>query len=542
MASVLPNLERDGIAAGEAAIASQPVAGQPVSSPLLLAQAASPGEDGGDAQSGDAQSGDAQPPGDQPVERPTLTVGSEAGPLVIQVHVLLQQQGYYSGDINSNFSSETAEAVKAFQLKNNLEPTGAVDSATWGPLTGETEKPPSPETGAGEAAGGEAAGGDGPGDEAGAQGEESPRRLIILAIALVGLGAGGFGLWKILSVPIPKPFSDQAPSDADSNLGSATSAELLPAPLGTGLLPDPGALASPGSQPGAANAQGLAHVPQAQTSRSAVPLTAAQVAIAAQSAATQSAAQGTHGRAQPPLMPGAARASAARPAASQDPSNPSAHPAAPPGQLSPSAPDPALATSPHSLTPPPPPSEIAWAGPPGSLEQPDLVTSRLARVDIVEVLVTDLQSVDPAKRRKAIWELGQRSDSRAIQPLVNLMASSDSRQRSLILSALSEIGTQTLKPMKQALAISLQDENPEVRKNAIRDLTRIYDLVAQISHLLNAALEDSDPEVQETARWALKQLNRIRSTTAIEGSQPQQVLQQSVSPPESFAEDRPGQS
>ncbi|NJN29055.1 MAG: HEAT repeat domain-containing protein [Synechococcales cyanobacterium RM1_1_8] len=240
--------------------------------------------------------------------------------------------------------------------------------------------------------------------------------------------------------------------------------------------------------------------------------------------------------------PGASRSGASRPGASQDPSNPSAHPAAPPGQLSPSAPDPALATSPHSLTPPPPPSEIAWAGPPGRLEQPDLVTSRLARVDIVEVLVTDLQSVDPAKRRKAIWELGQRSDSRAIQPLVNLMASSDSRQRSLILSALSEIGTQTLKPMKQALAISLQDENPEVRKNAIRDLTRIYDLVAQISHLLNAALEDSDPEVQETARWALKQLNRIRSTTAIEGSQPQQVLQQSVSPPESFAEDRPGQS
>jgi len=78
------------------------------------------------------------------------------------------------------------------------------------------------------------------------------------------------------------------------------------------------------------------------------------------------------------------------------------------------------------------------------------------------------------------------------------------------LASLSEIGIRTLKPMNNAWSISLQNENPEVRKNAIRDLTRIYELVNQISYLLHRATDDPDPEVQETARWAINQLNRIR--------------------------------
>lgn len=138
-------------------------------------------------------------------------------------------------------------------------------------------------------------------------------------------------------------------------------------------------------------------------------------------------------------------------------------------------------------------------------------TTRLKKIDIVDELIKDLQRSDPARRRQAIWELGQRGDSRAVQPLLTLMSDSDSNQRSLILAALSEIGTQTLKPVNRALAISMQDENPDVRKNAIRDVTRIYDLVAQISHLLHYAVDDPNPEVQETARWALNQLSRIRT-------------------------------
>ncbi|MBW4611294.1 MAG: peptidoglycan-binding protein [Hassallia sp. WJT32-NPBG1] len=145
-------------------------------------------------------------------------------------------------------------------------------------------------------------------------------------------------------------------------------------------------------------------------------------------------------------------------------------------------------------------------------------TSRLAKVNIVEELMKDLRSPDLTKRRKAIWDLGQQGDSRAIQPLMEVMIDADSQQRSLILAALAEIGTRTLKPMNRALAISLQDESPEVRQNAIRDLTRVYDMMAQISQMLCLATEDSNADVQATARYALSQMNRIRTLSSGEES------------------------
>lgn len=149
----------------------------------------------------------------------------------------------------------------------------------------------------------------------------------------------------------------------------------------------------------------------------------------------------------------------------------------------------------------------------------------LRRIGIVETAIQNLHSRDPAKRRQAIWELGQRGDSRAIQPLVDLTLDADSSERSLILAALSEIGVRTLKPMNRALAVSLQDENPDVRKNAIRDLTRVYDLMTQVAQLLNHASADGDREVSETARWAIGKLDRIRTLagrdlSALPGSEP----------------------
>ena len=65
--------------------------------------------------------------------------------------------------------------------------------------------------------------------------------------------------------------------------------------------------------------------------------------------------------------------------------------------------------------------------------------------------------------------------------------------------------------MSRALAISMQDENPDVRKNAIRDLTHIYDSLTRISELLQNACEDPDQDVQDTAKWAIGQINRIKS-------------------------------
>jgi hypothetical protein len=159
---------------------------------------------------------------------------------------------------------------------------------------------------------------------------------------------------------------------------------------------------------------------------------------------------------------------------------------------------------------------------------PLVETQRIAKGNFIDDLIKDLQNLDPTQRRRAIWDLSQRGDTRAVQPLVDLMIDSDSKQRSMILSALSEIGTRTLKPMSRALAISLQDESPDVRKNAIRDLTRVYDLMAQISQMVHQATEDPDSEVRETAQWALKQMNRFRVP---DGSS---NLKTSVSPPESL--------
>ena len=170
--------------------------------------------------------------------------------------------------------------------------------------------------------------------------------------------------------------------------------------------------------------------------------------------------------------------------------------------------------APEPITPPQPVATPQPIAPPQAVAQASTLatgtTTKLVPVNIIDELVQDLQNPDPTQRRKAIWELGQRGNSAAVQPLTRLMLDADSKERSLILAALAEISTQTLKPMNRALALSLQDENPEVRKNAIRDMTRIYDLMGQAGTMLNHAASDSDPEVRQTASWAMDQLNRMR--------------------------------
>ena len=145
-------------------------------------------------------------------------------------------------------------------------------------------------------------------------------------------------------------------------------------------------------------------------------------------------------------------------------------------------------------------------------------TAPMGKADIFDGLIKDLHNPDPQQRRKVIWELGQRGNSLAVQPLVDAMVDADSKEKSLVLAALSEIGIRSLRPMNRALAIALQDDNPEVRKNAIRDLTRIYELVVQISQMLGHAQEDEEPEVRQTASWALEQLNRIRRSQDVDSN------------------------
>ncbi|MDJ0746346.1 MAG: hypothetical protein QNJ32_23690 [Xenococcaceae cyanobacterium MO_167.B27] len=136
-------------------------------------------------------------------------------------------------------------------------------------------------------------------------------------------------------------------------------------------------------------------------------------------------------------------------------------------------------------------------------------SSQISRLDIVPELIKDLEKTERNVRQKTIWELAQMGDSRAMQPLVELMIKVDSQERGLILEAMTQIASRTLKPMNKALMMTLEDENSRVKQNAIRDLTRVYELMNQVTKRLSQAVEDSDEEVQKTAEWALKKLNKM---------------------------------
>jgi tetratricopeptide (TPR) repeat protein len=168
----------------------------------------------------------------------------------------------------------------------------------------------------------------------------------------------------------------------------------------------------------------------------------------------------------------------------------------------------------NHIKPQPSNNQIAAAQHLASLDREQ--SKAITKLDVVTELVKELEHPSPAKRRKAIWELAQRADSRAMKPLVELMIEADSQERSLILEAVSQIASRTLKPMNKALAISLEDPNSQVRKNAIRDLTRVYDLMTQVSQRLSYSLDDPDNEVRETAKWALKQLNQLPASVKLE--------------------------
>ncbi len=146
---------------------------------------------------------------------------------------------------------------------------------------------------------------------------------------------------------------------------------------------------------------------------------------------------------------------------------------------------------------------------PETLHPVRIVTSKTTKIDLVFELIKDLQQGDREIRRKAIWELAQKSDSRGIVPLIEIMSQVDSLERNLILEAITQITSRTLQPMNRVLLESLEDDNPQVRKNAIRDLTRLYQLMSQVTKRLSRMTEDVDLEVQQTARWALKQLDSI---------------------------------
>ncbi|MDJ0898481.1 MAG: hypothetical protein QNJ55_06695 [Xenococcus sp. MO_188.B8] len=133
----------------------------------------------------------------------------------------------------------------------------------------------------------------------------------------------------------------------------------------------------------------------------------------------------------------------------------------------------------------------------------------LYQPDLVPELIVDLQVEDRNVRHKKIGELAQKGDPRAMTPLVELMIEADFQERSLILEAMTQITSLTLQPLNQVPILSLGDEHFQSQQDAIRDLTKLYELMSQVTKRLSKIINDSDQQVQKTAKWALKQLKQM---------------------------------
>ena len=146
-----------------------------------------------------------------------------------------------------------------------------------------------------------------------------------------------------------------------------------------------------------------------------------------------------------------------------------------------------------------------------------VATSNSTKIDVVFELIQDLQKSNDLQdsktqkklRRKAIWELSQCSDFRAVEPLIQTISKVDSLEKGLILDAITQIAKRTLVNINNALLTSLSDESAEVRKNAIQDLTSLYQSASSITLRLSHMIDDRDLEVQQTAEWALEQLGQM---------------------------------
>ena len=156
-----------------------------------------------------------------------------------------------------------------------------------------------------------------------------------------------------------------------------------------------------------------------------------------------------------------------------------------------------------------------------------ILTSHNTEIDVVAELIQDLQQSNNLKdtnarkklRRKAIWELSQCNDFRAVEPLIQTMPQADSLEKNLILDAITQIAKRTFVNIDNALLTSLEDENAEVRKNAIQDLTSLYQSMSSIILRLSKMIDDRDREVRQTANWALEQLGQMSdSVTSIENN------------------------
>ncbi len=395
---------------------------------------------------------------------------------------ILQQQlvqlGLYNGPVDGEYNAATQEAVKSFQTSANLATTGRLDSATWErmstPQLFSEASTPKPE----------------------------PEMPSLLPSSTAHSGASA----AESATSAPEAQSPEAQL-TEVNASEANASEPEPAPksrwsllrwalpiVALGLVGGAGwAWRQRRHRPDSPEADGTADGGDFRV------------------------ADGTpHTWAEPS---GGSNGTSALAALNRSPSSTSHTPATHTTSNEPPTSSQPLETPAGSSLPQSAPSSASLAtwsgsGPPPTLANP----ARLPTLNIVETLVSELASTDAGVRQRAIWELGQRGNSTAIQPLVNGLLEADSYEKSLIFAALGEIGHRTFQPMQRALILGLKDPSPEVRKNAIRDLSRICGGIGQIRPMLLHAAQDPDPEVQAIAQWALGQANHLPSPPRLDPS------------------------
>jgi hypothetical protein len=110
-------------------------------------------------------------------------------------------------------------------------------------------------------------------------------------------------------------------------------------------------------------------------------------------------------------------------------------------------------------------------------------------------------------RRKAIKKLAKVGDYRSIEPLLEIMPQVGTLDKSLIFKAVTQINQRTFQPINSELFVALQNEHPEIRLNALRDLKSLYQFVSPVITQIAQMQSDQDYEVRQTATQVLRQLN-----------------------------------
>lgn len=142
-----------------------------------------------------------------------------------------------------------------------------------------------------------------------------------------------------------------------------------------------------------------------------------------------------------------------------------------------------------------------------TISQLTVLNSNTFKIDLVVELIKYLQQPDEDLRREAILELARIGDSRAIEPLSEILSQVNSTDRRLVMVAITQIIRRSFQPLQELLFFTFDDANPEIKQNAIRDLAAIYAFVAPITKQLARMQVDRDMQVRQTAKLAIEQLN-----------------------------------